>query len=184
MKNILLSIIIISTIVSAKDISNFDIKGVKLGMTLSQVKILKLCNNPEIKRSKNLKESTYICNDLNYKVFLNNNKVTSIYFNKYIGNTDQELLLEKVKLKYGRPSSKLDITCETERSYGFCWNCETRTINGDIANCHGIKAKFHELKARAIFIITTNSDNKNYYPRLTFELEDNSYELKKINLDF
>ncbi len=173
MKKIVLIIALLTSCVWAKDIKDFDIKGIKLGMSLTQVKkeLNKFC--PNFKLSKFKDQSKQINCDINNDYIIihmgYNNKIYHI--SRTINNDycftdkDTQLIKSKFLSKYGKSTTSSN---KNNKSFSYCWGIDC-TVRDKVALPHDYK-NMHPYLITEIFIYSSSMNKTD----ISFELYDAS----------
>ncbi|MBS9778965.1 MAG: hypothetical protein KGV58_01495 [Campylobacteraceae bacterium] len=198
MKKIVLIIALLASGVWAKDVKDFDIKGIKLGMSLTQVKNILRKSYPNITlridKSKDYyskvieydtkKELLIIQLGYNSQVYSISRVLRTGYlFNdKEIDNTKNKILK-----KYGKPTvSAISINnSNNAHVYEFCWSNECKKVSNDDNEYWSGNSIITSDSKKAYFLAKISNDfyvaSSSSTTGLDFELRDNSLETIQLN---
>jgi len=183
-------LIIFSLSLFAVDVSNFDIKGIKLGMSKSEVLKKMPCNNPDIlnvKLNKKIIETDITCKNTNFQVELDHYGYVYYVFKGFFFETEPKFskLKSKILSKYNQPNKVAEDKLITEgggKAIEFCWgrDCRSSTITNNRyrrgANIRkGIKGKY--------LLITYKNEyfNSGHINSLWIDLEDETRRQNNAN---
>ncbi len=171
MKKIILFLSILGFNLYAADVSKFDIKGLRLGMSEKEVmrKLKSFCSNPKIYSTDHDKDIK--CGNIH--VVFGYNKL-AYYISKeakhsYLINKEQvNILKEKIFTKYGKPSIS-EFTTDPYDYYTFCWDDAS---NSDKCYTKNNQAYRGQLGKYLEGIIETNPNNNKTLVRIWLQDED------------
>jgi hypothetical protein len=172
--------LLINIPLSAVDVSNFDIKGIKLGMSKSQVLKKMPCSNPEINierlRSGKISNTYIKCSSNYFQATLDHNNYVYSVSMSIDFNTEPNFkkIKNKILKKYKRPNKNPKMKVITRGSgerVAFCWgkDCRTSVMNNGVWKGREIS---NYIKGKSLQIEYINYYIKGNHNELRFELVD------------
>jgi len=201
---IFLFIGIFSSSLYAIDVSNFDIKGIKLGMSKSEVLKKISCSNPKIEtqftntlKGKKLYWTSIECKNDFEEIHVVLTRKNKAYFIQRTKDFDINPSWDKIKKRiinyYGKPTCKADTFSKYIPMKKMCWGgCKIRKHNGTIATCnksldiYGNQDIVKNSWSKIVFLLNDNSlsDNQDKWYKEQMELYERYKKEKASNIDF